>query len=136
MERQFATLREKIAFEKQERIARHSDYQSTIERAIKAGIEAGRDCMPIPMHVLENNIPIDRVDDGACGFAWVSFAGNTAFGKWAKKQGFARPHYPKGLCYWVSEFGQSVDRKSAFAGAFAEVLRQAGIECYAGSRLD
>jgi predicted CoA-binding protein len=53
-----------------------------------------------------------------------------------KKKGIARSHYPSGLCVWVSEFGQSVDRKAAYAGAFAQVLRNAGIDCYANSRLD
>jgi hypothetical protein len=36
----------------------------------------------------------------------------------------------------VSEFGQSVDRKAAYAGAYAQVLRNSGIDCYADSRLD
>ena len=80
--------------------------------------------------------PIEIVDDGACGFAWIAFPGNTAFGRWAKKQGLARSHYPSGLCIWVSEFGQSVERKAAYSGAFAQVLRNAGIDCHAGSRLD
>ena len=133
---EFATLREKIAHEKQARIAKHAEFEALLSVAHAKGLEAGRDCRPIPMHVLENNIPIACIDDGACGFAWVAFPGNTAWGKWAKKKGIARPHYPKGLCVWVSEFGQSVDRKSAYAGAFAQVLRNAGIDCYANSRLD
>jgi hypothetical protein len=133
---EFATLREKIAYEKQARNAKHEEFEALLSVAHAKGLEAGRDCRPIPMHVLENNIPIACIDDGACGFAWVAFPGNTSWGKWAKKKGIARSHYPKGLCVWVSEFGQSVDRKSAYAGAFAQVLRNAGIECYASSRLD
>lgn len=133
---QYATLREKIAAEKAERANRYSKYQEIIEEAYKAGIEAGKNARPIPMYVIEQGIPIDRIDDGACGFAWVAFPGNTSFGKWAKKQGLARSHYPSGLCVWVSEFGQSVDRKEAFAGAYAKVLKDNGIDAYAGSRLD
>jgi len=102
----------------------------------KAGIEAGKNARPIPMYVIDQGIPIDRIDDGACGFAWIAFPGNTSFGKWAKKQGLARSHYPSGLCVWVSEFGQSVDRKDAFAGAYAKVLKDNGIDAYSGSRLD
>ncbi len=133
---QYATLREKIAAEKTERVNRYAKYQEIIDKAYKAGIEAGKNARPIPMYVIDQGIPIDRIDDGACGFAWIAFAGNTAFGKWAKKQGLARSHYPSGLCVWVSEFGQSVDRKDAFAGAYAKVLKDNGIDAYSGSRLD
>lgn len=133
---QYATLREKIAAEKAERVNRYAKYQEIIEEAYKAGIEAGKNARPIPMYVIDQGIPIDRIDDGACGFAWVAFPGNTSFGKWAKKQGLARSHYPSGLCVWVREFGQSVDRKEAFAGAYAKVLKNNGIDAYAGSRLD
>ena len=133
---EYATLREKIAAEKAERINRYAKYQEIIDKAYKAGIEAGKNARPIPMYVIDQGIPIDRIDDGACGFAWIAFPGNTSFGKWAKKQGLARSHYPSGLCVWVSEFGQSVDRKEAFAGAYARVLKDSGIDAYAGSRLD
>jgi hypothetical protein len=133
---EYATLREKIAAEKAERVARYAKYQEIIDKAYKAGIEAGKNARPIPMYVIDQGIPIDRIDDGACGFAWIAFPGNTSFGKWTKKQGLARSHYPSGLCIWVSEFGQSVDRKDAFAGAYAKVLKENGIDAYAGSRLD
>ena len=134
---QFASLREKIAHESKVRRGRDKVYQGLIERAHAAGMKAGIECMPIPMAVVDElNGQLWRVDDGACGFAWVSFAGNTAFGRWAKKQGIARPHWPSGLCVWVSEFGQSVDRKAAYAGAYARILNDAGIAAYAGSRLD
>ena len=133
---EYATLREKIAAEKAERVTRYAKYQEIIDQAYKAGIEAGKNARPIPMYVIDQGIPIDRIDDGACGFAWVAFPGNTSFGKWAKKQGLARSHYPAGLCVWVTEFGQSVDRKEAFAGAYAKVLKDNGIDAYASSRLD
>ena len=133
---EYATLREKIAAEKAERVTRYAKYQEIIDKAYKAGIEAGKNARPIPMYVIDQGIPIDRIDDGACGFAWIAFPGNTSFGKWTKKQGLARSHYPSGLCIWVSEFGQSVDRKDAFAGAYAKVLKDNGIDAYSGSRLD
>jgi hypothetical protein len=133
---EYATLREKIAAEKAVRMSRYQAFQDIVEKAYKAGIEAGKNARPIPMYVIDQGIPIDRIDDGACGFAWIAFPGNTSFGKWAKKQGLARSHYPSGLCIWVSEFGQSVDRKDAFAGAYAKVLKDNGIDAYSGSRLD
>jgi hypothetical protein len=133
---QYETLREKIRAEKAIRMSRYQAFQEIVDKAYKAGIEAGKNARPIPMYVIDQGIPIDRIDDGACGFAWIAFPGNTSFGKWTKKQGLARSHYPSGLCVWVSEFGQSVDRKDAFAGAYAKVLKENGIDAYAGSRLD
>ena len=134
---EFSTLREKIAHDTAQRAARNAGFAALAGVAHAAGIEAGRNCRPIPMVVsTASGIAIECVDDGACGFAWVAFAGNTAWGRWAKKAGIARSHYPSGLCVWVSEFGQSVDRKEAYASAYAQTLRNAGIEAHAGSRLD
>lgn len=114
------------------------------EQAHKAGMKAGTEALPAPMTVFESDLqgcPIAggkvwHVAEGACGFAWVQFKGNTAWGKWAKEQGIARPAYPKGLHIWVSEFNQSIVRKEAYAYAYAKVLNDAGIEAYANSRLD
>jgi len=134
---QYATLKEKISAEKAIRAQRHIEFEALTAAAHAAGIKAGRECRPIPMVICTAaGVPIECVDDGACGFAWIAFAGNTAFGRWAKKQGLAGSHYPSGSCIWVSEFGQSVERKSAFADAYAQVLRNAGIDAYSGSRLD
>ena len=134
---EFSTLREKIAHDTQQRAKRNAGFSALAGVAHAAGIEAGRNCKPIPMVVCTSSgKPIERLDEGACGFAWVAFAGNTAWGRWAKKAGLAGSHYPSGLCIWVREFGQSIDRKEAYAGAYAQVLRNSGIECHAGSRLD
>ncbi len=134
---QYATLREKISAEKAIRAQRYTEFEALTAAAHAAGIKAGRECRPIPMMVCTAaGVPIECVDDGACGFAWIAFAGNTAFGRWAKKQGIADAHYPSGLSIWVTEFGQSVDRKESYAAAYARVLRDAGIDAYSGSRLD
>jgi len=134
---EFSTLREKIAHESKQRAARNAGFVALVSVAHAAGIRAGRECRPIPMVVsTASGIAIETVDDGACGFAWIEFAGNTAFGRWAKKEGIAGNHYPSGLCIWVHEFGQSVDRKAAYAGAYAQVLRNSGIDAFANSRLD
>jgi len=71
-----------------------------------------------------------------CGFAWVAFAGNTPWGRWAKAEGIAAKSYPKGLSIWVTDFGQSYDKKRAYARAYADVLNAHGINAHAGSRLD
>jgi hypothetical protein len=134
---EFSTLREKISHDTQQRAKRNAGFSALAGVAHAAGIEAGRNCKPIPMIVCTSTgKPIERLDEGACGFAWVAFAGNTAWGRWAKKAGLAGSHYPSGLCVWVREFGQSIDRKEAYAGAYAQVLRNSGIDCHAGSRLD
>jgi hypothetical protein len=135
---EYASLREKISHESKARVARAMEFQALIERAIADGVRAGAHCAPISMQVLDRaGGRIWLVDDGACGFAWVTVKpANCAFANWAKKAGYMRPAYGGGVQYWVSEFGQSVDRKSAFAGAFARVLCEAGINAFAGSRLD
>ena len=111
-------------------------------KAHMEGMKAGLKALPVPMTVCEADLmgnPIGRswtVSEGACGFAWVTFAGNTPWGRWAKAQGIASKGYPKGLQIWVSEFNQSVARKEAYAYAYAKVLREHGVEAYAHSRLD
>jgi hypothetical protein len=135
---QYATLKEKISAEKNARASRYAEFQALADRAREAGIQAGIEASPVPMHVIDElRGQLWRVDDGACGFAWVTVKpANSSFGIWAKKTGLMRSAYGGGIQYWVSEFGQSVERKSAFAAAYAETLRAAGIDAFAGSRLD
>ena len=134
---EYATLREKIRSEKAIRMSRYQAFQEIVDKAYEAGIAAGYRARPIPMYVISQGIPIDRIDDGACGFAWITVRpANSSFAIWAKKQGLMRPMYGGGVTYWVSVFGQSVDRKAAFAGAYAKVLRENGIQATAGDRLD
>lgn len=133
----YASLRERISAEKAIRLQRYQEFQDIVDKAYQAGIEAGKNAAPVPMYVIEKGIPIDRIDDGACGFAWVTVRpANSSFAIWAKKQGIMRPMYGGGVTYWVSQFGQSVDRKSAFAAAYAKVLREHGIKAESGDRLD
>ena len=71
-----------------------------------------------------------------CGFGWVQFAGNTAWGRWAKSVGLARNAYPKGLSIWVNAYEQSYDKKLAYARGYAEVLTSHGISAMGLGRLD
>ena len=101
------------------------------------GIAAGQDCQPRAMKITDSFTGQTWVDEsGMCGFAWVVFKGNTSFGRWALKNKLARKAYSGGLHLWVSAYEQSYDRKSAYAAAFAEVLRKHGIDAYADNRLD
>lgn len=83
------------------------------------------------------------VPEGPCGFGYVNFPGNTAFGRWAKATGRARPDsYAGGLLVSSQakvngQWTQSYDRNSAWARAFAKVLTENGIaKAYSHSRLD
>ena len=126
--------------------ATKTDFSALYEQADAAGKQAAEAAVPTPMIVGSETAPFNGVIDyakptyfvseGLCGFAWVNFAGNTAFGRWAKKTDRASKAYGGGLQVWVRGYGQSVTRKEAYAQAFASVLTEAGIEAYAGSRLD
>jgi hypothetical protein len=90
---------------------------------------------------------------GPCGFAWVTIKpARGAFVAWLKKQpgkygrgGIGSSAYGGGWQLWGNdcvsesrdaEFGQSMQLKEAACGAFAEVLRQNGLNAHAGSRMD
>ena len=88
---------------------------------------------------LDDRSPVQQswtVPGGVCGFAWISFKGNTAWGRWAKSKGLTSKDYPTGLLIWVSQYSQSMELKEKYASAFAEVLRKHGIQAYMGSRMD
>ncbi len=122
-----------------------TDFSDLVKKAEAAGMAALEAAKPVPIIVGEADGFSDRFKpgaklyyepEGACGFAWVWFKGNTPFGRWMKKAGKASAGYPTGLQVWVSAGGQSIARKEAYAVAYAAVLKEAGITAYAGSRLD
>ena len=122
------------------------DFANVWDKAWKAGQAAAAACVPVPMHVVQHANPLDDsspvvhryapVTDGVCGFASVKFAGNTAFGKWAKKQGLARPAYQGGLSVWIGDYNQSLQKKEAHAYAMAAELEKHGITAHGESRMD
>lgn len=76
-----------------------------------------------------------------CGFAWVEVFVERTNSKEAKEliaAGFKKDYKPKCLSMWnPSGLGtQSMTPKEQGAYAMAEVLRQAGLKAYAGSRMD
>ena len=115
------------------------------KEAYAAGLIAGKE-VGVPKFIVGDAIGLsDQIDytkktyilEGLCGFAWVNISpARGAFVNWLKSQEIGSKGYYGGYEIWVREFGQSVDRKSAFAGAFAQVLGKYGIEASAGSRLD
>lgn len=115
--------------------------------AHEAGHAAATGTRPVPMVVQEHANMLDDASpvvkqyvelDGACGFAWVNLKPATsAFAKYLKAQNLARTaNYHGGITLWVSDYGQSIGRKEAYAVAYARVLRGAGMRVYAHSRLD
>lgn len=78
-------------------------------------------------------------EPGYCGFAWVKVSekASTKLGRALKTVGF-RKSYNGGLDLWNpgGSGTQSMDIKEAGAEAYAEVLREFGINAYACSRAD
>jgi hypothetical protein len=115
-------------------------------KADAAGKEAVEKCVPTPMVVAQHANPLDdgspvtrawHVPQGVCGFAWVKITpGNCSFAIWAKKNLGARKDYYGGVSVWVSEYGQSMELKEAYARGAAKILQEGGIKAYAGSRMD
>ena len=78
-------------------------------------------------------------DRDACGFAWVVVRekGSTKLGRALKSVGF-KPSYGGGLQLWdpSNSYTQSITAKEDGAIAYANVLKQYGIDAHAASRLD
>lgn len=110
-----------------------------------AGKAAAEKVTPVPMvvaqhaNVLDDSSPIVKawyVPSGVCGFAWVKVKA-TGFGKWAVAAGVGyKNSYEGGVSISVRHFGQSYEKKVAYAAAFANVLNAAGVKAYADDRLD
>ncbi len=109
----------------------------------QAGLAAGEAAAPAPMYVVGTSPSGEKtyyppVMDGVCGFGWVNVKpGTSSFARWLKANTHAHTDsYYGGVTYWVRGFGQSYERKVAFARAFAAVLKEAGIKAYGTGRLD
>ena len=111
-----------------------------------AGLAAAQRMNPTPMVVAEHVSPLDDsspiqrayyVPDGVCGFAWIVIKpGTCSFARWLVKNGHAKRHYYGGVSVWVGDFNQSLERKEAYATAFANALRLNGVKAHADSRMD
>lgn len=124
-----------------------SQAQQLFDKAHAAGMAAGEAHKPVPMHVVQRENPFDDnskivkayapVLDGVCGFGWINIRpGNSSFANWLRRQGKGHKSYYGGWDFSVRHFGQSYERKMAYAHAFAEILREAGIKAYANGRID
>ena len=134
-------------------------FEHVFTEACEAGSAALKEATPTPMVVvqhanqLNDTSPIEKtwnVPDGVCGFAWINVSPATQpFVRWLKKQIAKYPEnsreahnygskdsYYGGWTIWVSEGGQSMERKIAYAHAFGDVLNKNGIKNYVNSRMD
>ena len=124
------------------------DFHDLFDRAHKAGMDAAVSTQVRPMivgqskSIFDDNIdetkPTYFVEGGLCGFAEVVVKpGNSKFANWLKKNEIASPrYYGGGVSIWVSDFGQSYQRKMAYANAFSQVLRGENVRAFATGRLD
>ena len=130
------------------------NYPKIMKEAHEAGMKAGTEKVPVPMivgqheNMMDDNSPIEKawyVPSGVCGFAYVitNEHGNGKFVKYLKSIGDgygcgAGEKYYYGGYYvkWVDEFGQSMEQKEAYAGAYAGVLSKYDIDVYVNSRMD
>lgn len=116
--------------------------------ADEAGVKAVQELNVTPMVVTQRKDLFDSnsevvnqwiVSDGVCGFADINIKpANSKFCKWLVRKGLARKDsYRGGVTVWVSDYGQSMQKKEAYAFAFAKVLVDNGItKAYASSRMD
>ena len=137
-----AAWREMLSDKASERDARYAGFRELAGKAHAAGMAAGLAAQCVPMGVGQRLADgtvrlVDVVPDGPCGFAWITIRpGNSSFAIWAKRNRIADRAYGGGVSIWVGEFGQSMTRKEAYASAYAETLRAAGVKAYSGSRMD
>jgi hypothetical protein len=115
-------------------------------QAHEAGNAAVSQATIVPMIVREHANPLNDespvkrqwyVEDGVCGFASVIVKpANSKFAKWLASAGLGRKSYYGGISMSVLDFNQSLQKKEAYASAFAKVLESHGIRCYVESRMD
>lgn len=114
--------------------------------AHNAGNAAVKSATIAPMIVQQRANPLNDnsdlvneyfVSDGVCGFASVIVKpANSAFAKYLKMNCGARKSYYGGIDLPIYDFNQSLQKKEAYAYAFAKVLNEAGINAYVNSRMD
>lgn len=112
-------------------------FKNVMNEAEVAAFNAGTSCKPEPMVVVDGTGRSYYVSEGVCGFASVIITPATSsFVKWLKKNDIGSKHWKRGWQIWVSQFGQSYDRKRAYARAMAEVFNKHGFKSHVESNLD
>ncbi len=114
-------------YERSSQVPKNKDFMvvkaftNAVHEADAAGEEAAAKCNP-QMLVVKG---YEHEPFPICGFAWVNFKpATTRFVRFLKKEGLAHKAYEGGANLWVSKFGQSYDKKLAYARAFADSIQQ------------
>ena len=111
-----------------------------LKQAEAAGLKAGLEVSTNPVFYKDTKTgQVFDSAEGMCGFAWVNISpARGKFVNYLKKLNKGHKSYYGGWDYWVgsSELGQSITRKEAYATAFANVLKEWGINAMMMSRLD
>lgn len=126
--------------------ARDRRFEDIYERAHECGMLAGTIGFETatPMVVVSRHPGADDsgpvvkewgpIAGGVCGFAWVDVR-DRSFCNWLKRTGRSSSARSS-KAIWVTEFGQSMAAKEAYAEAFAMVLEKHGIAASHGSAMD
>ena len=120
--------------------------QSIYQQAHYQGNVAVEMANVTPMIVQQRENPLDDgsklvrqyfVSDGVCGFASVNVKpANSKFAKFLVANGLGRKSFSGGVSMSIRDFNQSLQKKEAYAYAFASVLNEHGIKAYVESRMD
>lgn len=103
-----------------------SAWASDWQDALMAGAAAVSDLTVTPMTVVGRD-GCYHVEGGVCGFARVEVRPRTsAWAKWLKRHGWYSSDYHRCVYMNVSDYGQSMQRKEAFAMAVAGFLTAKG----------
>lgn len=90
------------------------------------------ECVPRPM-VIGGEV----IMEGTIGTAYVVVQdGRSGFARWARDNGVGHNHHPRGVAIEAERQGQSSESATAYANAYAKVLRRNDIECKVETYLD
>jgi len=127
------------------------DWRSIYQQAHTAGQVAADAAIPTPMLVgtavglsdtIDTSKPVYIVRGGLCGFAYIIVRPATGgFVRWMREQQIGYKHYYGGWSVPARpltppDLSQSVEIKEKYAHAFANVLREHGINCSVETMLD
>jgi hypothetical protein len=120
--------------------------QEIYQQAHEHGNLAVKMAFVTPMVVQQRENPLNDdsrlvreyfINDGVCGFASVTVKpANSKFAKFLVASGLGRKSFSGGVSMSIRDFNQSLQKKEAYAHAFASVLNDYGIKAYAESRMD
>lgn len=133
-----ARFREMLADQAEGRQADLDTFASIHTEAAEAGHKAATELDTTPMTVIDGATGERwHVGEGVCGFAEVTIRpGNSGYANFLKKNHGARKSYHGGVSLRIGDYGQSYERKMAYAAAYSAVAVKYGIKASPSGRLD